>query len=98
MLITLCCEINYNSLSLLKQTNTNTMNIFAMINEGNLTSELDCNLAILNNFPNTKAYYKAYNKVKEFIIQNHFHDEFQFDEIDIKIEISQILDLYKANF
>jgi hypothetical protein len=74
------------------------MNIFAMINEGNLTSELDCNLAILNNFPNTKAYYKAYNKVKEFIIQNHFHDEFQFDEIDIKIEISQILDLYKANF
>ena len=80
-----------------QQTNTNTMNIFAMINEGNLTIDLDCNLAILKNFPNTKAYYKAYNRVKEFIIQNHFHDEFQFDEIDIKIEISQILDLYKAN-
>ena len=80
-----------------QQTNTNTMNIFTMINEGNLTINLDCDLAILNNFPNTKAYYKAYNRVKEFIIQNHFHDEFQFDEIDIKIEISQILDLYKAN-
>lgn len=80
-----------------QQTKTNNMNIFEMINKGNLIISLDCDLAILNNFPNTKAYNNAYNRVKEFIIQNHFHDEFQFDEIDIKIEISQILDLYKAN-
>lgn len=73
------------------------MNIFAMINEGNLDCDLDCDLAILNNFPNTKAYYNAYNRVKEFIIKNHFQNDFEFDEIDIKIEISQILDLYRAN-
>jgi hypothetical protein len=73
------------------------MNIFTMINENELSISLDCDLAILNNIPkNTKVYKNAYDRVKKIIIKEHFFDGFQYDEIDIKIEISQILEFYVA--
>ncbi len=74
------------------------MNIYSKIKNGKLSVDLDCNLAILNNFnPKSEAYKKAYEVVKlEAIkqLENNFIEGRDFDDVDVRIEIMGILEVY----
>ena len=71
------------------------MTLINMIKKGNLTISLDCDLAILNNTnKNSIAYFKAFNRVKPLIIKGFKENDFQYQEIDIKAELNDILNEY----
>ena len=74
------------------------MNIYSKIKNGKLSIDLDCNLAILNNSnPKSVAYKKAYEVVKlEAIkqLENNFIEGREFDDVDVRIEIASILEVY----
>lgn len=74
------------------------MKLINRVKIGKITIAEDCNLAILNNTnKNSVAYNKAYNTIKEVLIEEFEDSEYQYEEIDIKIEIHQILEEYNKN-
>ena len=69
------------------------MNIQNDIQNKTISIDIDCNLAILNNIPkNSKAYKKAYTIIESNIIDNF--NGYNYQQIDINIEFSQIMELY----
>ena len=84
-----------NQLKINQLKNTSTMKLINRVKIGRISKIEDCNLAILNNFDkNSVAYKNAYNAIKLVLIDEFEETEYQFDEIDIKIEILQILEIY----
>jgi hypothetical protein len=74
------------------------MDIYTKIKNGKLSIDMESNLAILNNFsPKCEAYKKAYEVVKlEAIkfLKDNFIDGRDYDDIDIRIEIMGIVEMY----